>query len=108
MRSVKISNSNVTFYDILTKGINQLASYAGNANIVSVFRTEYCKNEYPKYASMINSNFKKGKRRRALLEQGNKLFIFIKPTLPYDCTEKIFSYLSNEDLRILIFANNFS
>jgi len=53
---------------------------------------------------MISSNFRKGERRKELLEQGNKVFPLPFPQLPHDCTEKIFSYLSNEDLRILIDA----
>jgi len=54
---------------------------------------------------MINCNFRKGERRKELLEQGNKIFHSLLndfQLLPYDCTEKIFSYLSDEDLRILI------
>ena len=40
-----------------------------------------------------------------MLEQGNKVFHFLFnnfPLLPHVCTEKIFRYLSDEDLRILI------
>jgi hypothetical protein len=56
---------------------------------------------------MINCNFRKGERRKELLEQGNEIFPFLFnnfPQLPHDCTEKICSYLSDEDLRILIGA----
>jgi hypothetical protein len=56
---------------------------------------------------MINSNFRKGERRKELLEQGHKIFhSFCNnfPGLPRDCTEKIFSYLSDEDIRIFIAA----
>jgi hypothetical protein len=56
---------------------------------------------------MINSNFRKGEKRKELLEQGYKIFHFLFnnfPRLPHDCTEKIFGYLSDEDLRILIGA----
>jgi hypothetical protein len=54
---------------------------------------------------MINCNFRKGERRRELLEQGHKIFHSFSnnfAVLPYACIEKIFSYLSDEDLRILI------
>jgi len=54
---------------------------------------------------MINCNLRKGERGKELLEQGNKIFHSLLndfQLLPYDCIEKIFSYLSDEDLRILI------
>jgi len=107
MKSEKVSNANVSFYDILTKDISQLAVYAGNEIIVHVLRSDGYKIKFPIYASMINSNFRKGERRKLLLEQGNKIFHFLFndfPQLPHDCIETVFSYLSDEDLRILIDA----
>ena len=107
MKSEKVSNANVSFYDILTKDVSQLAMYAGNESIVQILRLDDYKVKFPIYASMINSNFRKGERRKVLLEQGNKIFHFLFnnfPQLPHDCTEKIFSYLRDEDLRILIGA----
>ena len=105
LKSEKVSNANVSFYDILTKDINQLAMYAGNGSIVQILRSDDYKVKFPLYASMINSNFRKGEKRKQLLEQGNKIFHFLFknfPQLPHDCIEKIFSYLSDGDLRILI------
>ena len=105
MKSEKVGNANVSFYDILTKGISQLALYAGNESIVQILKSDDYKIRFPIYASMINCNFRNGERRKELLEQGNKVFHFLFnnfPQLPYVCTEKIFSYLSDEDLRILI------
>jgi hypothetical protein len=107
MKSENVSNANVSFYDVLTKGISQLAMYAGNESVVQILRSDDYKVKFPIYATMINCNFRKGERRKLLLEQGSKVFHFIFnnfPRLPYDCTEKIFSYLSDEDLRILIDA----
>ena len=107
MKTEKISNANVSFYNIVIKDINQLAMYAGNENIVQILRSDDYKVKFPIYASMINSNFRKGERRRELLQQGNKILLFLFknfPQLPHDCTEKIFSYLSDEDLRVLIEA----
>jgi len=107
MKSEKDSNANVSFYDILTKGISQLAMYAENESIVQILRPVDYKIKFQRYASMVNTNFSKGERRKELLEEGIKIFHFSFnnfPRLPHDCTEKIFSYLSDEDLRILIAA----
>jgi hypothetical protein len=108
MKSEKISNSTVSFYDILTKDISQLAMYARNESIVQICKSGDHKNKFPIYASIINSSFRKGERRKNLLEQGNETFDLIKPRLPYLCAKKIFSYLSDEDLRNLIDAKNFN
>ncbi|WP_341817381.1 ankyrin repeat domain-containing protein [Wolbachia endosymbiont (group A) of Andrena carantonica] len=109
MKSEKINNPNISFYDILAKGTSSLAIYMRNENIVQVLKSDDYKTKFPIYASMVESHFRKGMERKELLEQGNKIFHFLFnnfPELPYDCTEKIFSYLSNEDLRILIDACN--
>jgi hypothetical protein len=50
-------------------------------------------------------NFRKGDRRKELLGKGNKIFHILFstfPQLPDDCTDKIFSYLSDEDLRMFM------
>jgi len=64
VKSEKVSNANVSFYDILTKDIGQLAMYAGNENIVQIYRSDDYKVKFPIYASLINSNFRKGERRK--------------------------------------------
>ncbi|XP_067625980.1 ankyrin-3-like [Eurosta solidaginis] len=107
MKSEKINNLNISFYDILAKGTSSLAIYMRNENIVQVLKSDDYKTKFPIYASMIESHFRMGMERKELLEQGNKIFHFLFnnfPELPYDCTEKIFSYLRNEHLRILIDA----
>jgi hypothetical protein len=103
MKSEKVSNTNVSFYDILTKGINQLAMYAANESIVQILSSDYYKVKFPIYASMINSNFRKGEKRKKMLEQGDEIFHFLFNNFPrlHDYTEKIFGDLSDEDLRIL-------
>jgi len=105
MNSEKVGNANVSFYDILTKGISQLAMYAGNESIVQILRSDDYKIRFPIYAGMINCNIRKGEGRKELLEQGNKSFHSLLnyfPLLPQVSTGKIFIYLSDEDLRILI------
>jgi hypothetical protein len=108
MKSEKFSNSYVSFYDILTKDISQLAMYARNESIVQILGSDDYKKKFPIYASMINSNFRKGERRKELLEQAHETLHSFVHCLPYLCNKKIFSYLSNEDLRNVIDAKNFN
>ncbi|XP_020297140.1 uncharacterized protein LOC109861755 isoform X2 [Pseudomyrmex gracilis] len=104
MKNEKISNSNISFYDILIKDTNPLAKYMRNKSVVQVLRSEDYKTKYPMYASMIKSKFRKGMEKKELLEQGTKIFSFFCnfSELPHECIEQIFSYLSDNDVRILI------
>ena len=106
MKSEKVGNSSISFYNILTKGISQLAVYAGNESVAQALRSDDYEIKFPIYASTINSHFKDGKRRKKLLEQGNTTFhsFFNFLGLPHVCTERIFNYLSDDDLRALMDA----
>ena len=104
MKSENVGNADVSFYDILTKDTSQLEMCARNESIVQILRSDDYKIKFPIYASMINSYFRKGERRKELLEQAHEAFYSFVPCLPYLCTKKIFSYLSNEDLRNVIDA----
>ncbi|XP_020292119.1 uncharacterized protein LOC109858861 isoform X1 [Pseudomyrmex gracilis] len=105
MKNEKISNTNISFYDILIKDTNLLAKCMRNENLVQVLGSDDYKTKFPIYASMINCNFRKGMEKKELLEQSTRIFYFLFnnfPKLPHICIEKIFSYLSDNDLRIVI------
>ncbi|XP_020297770.1 uveal autoantigen with coiled-coil domains and ankyrin repeats-like [Pseudomyrmex gracilis] len=103
MKNEKISNTNISFYDILIKDTN-LVIYMRNENVVQVLRSDEYKTKFPIYSSMIKNQFRKGMKKKELLEQGTKIFYFFCnfPELPLECSEQIFSYLSDNDIRILI------
>ncbi|XP_065564538.1 putative ankyrin repeat protein RF_0381 [Artemia franciscana] len=107
MRKEKIVNSNISFYDILVKGASSLAACMRNKNVVEISKTARYETQFPSYASIIKSQFRKGMERNNLLEPANRCFssLFNGYTeLPYECGEKILKYISNEDLKNLIDA----
>jgi len=61
--------------------------YARNEIIVQILRPDDYKIIFPIYATMINSNFRKGEKEE-LLEHGNRTFQSLFPWLPPHCTEK--------------------
>ena len=67
----KINNSNASFYNILTQSISQLAIYAKNENTVQTLKSDDYMTKFPIYASMIDSQFRRGVDKKELLEQGN-------------------------------------
>ncbi|XP_076290222.1 uncharacterized protein LOC143213811 [Lasioglossum baleicum] len=103
MKSEKIDNSCASFYDILTNNTSQLAK---NKSIVRALRSNDYKTKFPIYASMIDSRFRREVKREKLLEQVRKKFLHSLfgrlPELPLLCADKIFSYLSDKDLKILL------
>lgn len=107
LKSDKIDNTNISVYDILVKDVNTLAVYVGNTNVVQVLRSADYKTKFPIYAHMIKSNFRKGMKRREVLERCKNVWqaLFHQlPDLPEECIEKISCFLGNEDLRILMDA----
>ena len=104
MKSKKFVKTNITFYDILTKDLRQLAMCAKNKSIVRAFGSGDYKKKFPIYASMLNRNFRKGEARKEFLEEGNKILDLLFndcPELPRVCTERILDYLNADDLRAL-------
>ena len=88
MRNEKIANSNISFYDILVKGTSSLAACMRNENVVEVSKTASSYGtQFPSYASILKSQFRKGLERNKLLEPANRCFnsLFNGYTeLPYD------------------------
>lgn len=104
MKNEKISNSNISFKDILTGNINQIAAFTRNQNVVQVLKSEDYKTKFPLYASMIKNYFRKGLKRKELLEQSFKISSILfssLPELPLICVEKILGNLTDEELKLL-------
>ena len=104
MKSKKFANTSITFYDILTKDVSQLAMWVKNKSIVKAFGSGDYKKTFPIYASILNWNFRKGKERKDFLEEGNKILDLLFndfPELPRGFIERILNYLNADDLRAL-------
>ncbi|XP_043466720.1 putative ankyrin repeat protein RF_0381 [Leptopilina heterotoma] len=107
MKCEKISDSNISFYDVLEKNTNSLANFMRNGNLVQVFESEDYKSQFPIYSSMIERNFKRGMLKKDLIEKRNKVFSLLCgkfSQLPEYCKEQIFSYLSDKELKIFVKA----
>ncbi|XP_044726615.1 serine/threonine-protein phosphatase 6 regulatory ankyrin repeat subunit B-like [Chrysoperla carnea] len=108
MKSVKMNNYNISFYDILIRNSHSLAICLRNENIVQILKLDDYKTKFPIYGSMIKSRFRNGMKRNELLDQVNKILHFLYSffanhfQLPQECIENIISYLSNVDLKIII------
>ncbi|XP_065571505.1 uncharacterized protein LOC136034295 [Artemia franciscana] len=104
MRRKKTPDSNTSFYELLVKGESSFAKILRNKNVMEFLKTTNNETEFPLYASILRSHFRKGRERNDLFEPANRSFNYIFKNLtelPYLCIEKIFSHLSDEDLENL-------
>lgn len=103
MKNEKIGNTRISYYDILTKCVRQLAMYARNEEIVQVLTLNAHETKCSVYGTMINKRFLRGKERREMLDQSNNFFHLIFNDYPklHECTDKIVSYLNEKDLNVL-------
>ena len=96
---------NVSLYDILTKGDSILEMYARNKNIIQFFDFDDYKTSFPIYANLLRIRFNRAKRKNRLKELAtDSLEVMLEMKIPYLAIEKLFSYVSNTDLRNLICA----
>ncbi|KAK2703938.1 putative ankyrin repeat protein RF_0381 [Artemia franciscana] len=107
MKREKIIHNKLSFYDFLVRTPSSLVIYMRNENILQVLKSINYESKFPMYVGLIKNQFSEVMERKELLEQCIDIFYFLfnKATgLPQECSEKIQTYLSNEDIKSLIDA----
>ncbi|XP_001604063.1 ankyrin-3 [Nasonia vitripennis] len=106
MKSIKL-NSYSTLYDILFKDPNEMALYVENENFKNIVQASNFKSEFPQYRYLLELQLRKGKTRSELMNPAKEALEFILGvSLPDACSERIFRYLCNRNLKDLIKAQN--
>lgn len=90
-------------------GLGRSTTLASNEDIREMIASDGFAVDYPIYSAGIRDKMRRGKWRNALLGRVNRFFVALSksegnehlPQLPFVCTSKIFSKLSNNDLRRL-------
>lgn len=90
-----------TLYSILLMKRNKMARFSGNENLERIF--EECNKDfetkYPCFGSVVNVQYRRGLKRRDLLDLGKISFAKVLGTsFPEDPGELIFKYLDNYEL----------
>lgn len=98
----KIRWTDVSYYDILTKGTSRLTAYANNEKVVRALNTKTFKTKFPLYTGMIQKRFNRGMERKKLLDRCKNVRQLIFPGLMGTCTDEIFEFLSRKDLQALV------
>ncbi|XP_011505281.1 PREDICTED: ankyrin-1-like [Ceratosolen solmsi marchali] len=102
MKSIKI-NSYSSLYDILFKDSNEMTLYIKNDKLKNILESSDFKSEFAQYSYLLKLQFEKGLRRSELLKPAKDSLEFILLiSLPDACSERIFRYLSNRNLKDLI------
>ncbi|XP_044745303.1 serine/threonine-protein phosphatase 6 regulatory ankyrin repeat subunit C-like [Coccinella septempunctata] len=101
LKYMEIENTTVTYWRLLTKGINQIALYAKNYSITEEIRT-FEVSSYPIYGPDILYKFAKGKRRLELMtECADKLNRMWEWKLPSVFVDMVIDQLSIADMENL-------
>ena len=102
MKLTKIDDSSLSFYDILTKSVHQMVKVLRNNSVLLALNLNTHCDIFPIYASMISNKLELGKRRKELDEECRRVF-FVNyfPGLPDICIDRIITYLTNGELKIL-------
>ncbi|XP_055848447.1 uncharacterized protein LOC129913682 [Episyrphus balteatus] len=98
LKRFKVASKEHSFYDILTKSVHSTASFVKNEDVIRILESDHYKDKFPIYVSMLKRNLEKATQRCPLLEKAHEFFKSYFKT-PYECTDRILSYLSNEDLQ---------
>lgn len=103
LKAEKVNGTPSSFFDLLAMNARELAAFARNKCVVEGLEGKGSyEAKFPIYGSAITLQLEMGLRRRDLLNQVAKSCHVIFPCLPRSCSEEIFSYLDNKDIRILI------
>ncbi|KAJ8686975.1 hypothetical protein QAD02_022769 [Eretmocerus hayati] len=103
LREEKV-DPNFSWYDILKNSKHVSVSCLKDGNANQLFESSRCETKFPIYGSLLRSRFMMALRRDDLLKQGYEIMQTSSQNfrdLPYDCFEKIFNLISDEDLKSL-------
>ncbi|XP_057317964.1 ankyrin-3-like [Microplitis mediator] len=102
MKKTKIVKTNLSYYDVITKGKHKIALGLCRTNFYVEIDRKLISLQFPLYGGMIRYRLDEARRRRQLLEKSNKfLSLVFHGNLSYDVITQIYYYLSSRDLKIL-------
>ncbi|XP_057325253.1 putative ankyrin repeat protein RF_0381 [Microplitis mediator] len=95
----------ITFHDLLTKSVQELAVYKKNPAIMKAIESVDILKNYPYYGGLIKRNLFDASIRAELIKKANELDVYrVFPEIPIDCSDHIFKFLHNKDFKNLIDA----
>ncbi|XP_057329207.1 putative ankyrin repeat protein RF_0381 [Microplitis mediator] len=101
LKKSKIGSSNISYYEILVKHVDQLARCAKNIDIIETLVPENVIEKFPLYGFLVVSRFIKGISRREMVKKVEPLLLDVLYELPPIVVGIIIDYLSDEDLKTI-------
>lgn len=110
LKKRKIDRTEYSLYDILaSESDSRSETLARNQYVVRALVGNEFETTYRNYGAMINMKHKKGLKRTVLVQHTKFFFELVRnkddeslPILQVPCVDKIFSFLSDKDLRALL------
>lgn len=102
-KTENFKETSFTFYDVLTKGVKVLASYARNKSVAEALtaKKKY-EDKFPIYGAAVTTRLKMGMDRKQFLNKTMQYGHAVFPRLPLNCIDRILDYLDNRDLKAVI------
>jgi len=99
MKSERIGNSCVSYYDILSRSIRQVATYSRNDSISQVMDHQDSTKKFAVYGLWIDVRYHRAKKRAQLQQRAVASLNAVIGFLPLICIDLIVDFLSIEDLK---------
>ncbi len=104
MKEIKITSYS-SLLDILYKDSNQMTIHIKNKILIDILNSSTFDRDFLQYGFLLKLQFNRGVARDKLLDPAkNSLRKLMGLTLPDACSERIFRYLSNKNLKDLLKA----
>lgn len=92
----------ITYYDLIISDENRITKFAGNMELIEVFKRSNSEEIFPIYSAFMTCNLNKGIARRKIEKKASLVFkLYIYPLNELLLKEKIFCFLSLKDLNSL-------
>ncbi|CAH0388765.1 unnamed protein product [Bemisia tabaci] len=107
LRTLRVGDSSATFYDVLNASSAGMARLLKDPVVRGTLESRSFATEFPRFWPLVDARVRSGGRRRDLVDRGVEGFGSLAPQchrLPFHLRERIFGYLRNHELLVLIEA----
>lgn len=103
MKIEKFCDTTISFYEVLVRSCNQLATFARNENVEEGLNNFFVYEEkFPIYGPTVTRKLLRGMERKKLLDKSETCRRVLFAGLPRFCSDLIFSYLEDRQIRMLV------
>ncbi|XP_044595947.1 uncharacterized protein LOC123272965 [Cotesia glomerata] len=108
MDTTQIETTNITYYDLLTRDVYELATDDQYAVLKSAAVDKDLEKQFPLYAGIILARFKNAVKTKIRLPEFENFILNIFPDAPIDLIDKLLPYVCEEGLEVVKSRGSFA